>query len=236
MDYPWKTEKEFYDLHAKVLFTKYPFYHATMIGKTKEEFTSFITGRLNLKPGDKVVDLGCGSGYLTNELNRICTCIGLSNNEECIRICREAYPDTTFELGNMESFSTEGATHFISLESTGYTDPAKTFKNVYNNLQNGGIFYVKDLLYYYAENEKQKENRLHWESYFKYKTRNVPEFVELGYKAGFRLMEFKDLSEQVNLDMFLDSLKHNVVEFNYPHPGEWCHMGGDFIFQKVEKY
>lgn len=236
MDYPWKTAKEFYDLHARRLFTKYPFYHATMIGKTKEEFLSYVLGRLNLKPTDKVVDLGCGSGYLTNEINKICKCIGVSNSEECINICRETYPDTTYELGNMDSFSTDNATHYIILEGAGYADLGKIFKNAHNNLKEGGILYAKDLFYYYAESQKQRENRTHWEHYFKYKISNVSEFVELGYQAGFRLMEFKDLSAQVNLDMFLESLKESLVEFNYPHPGEWCHIAGEFIFQKAEKY
>jgi cyclopropane fatty-acyl-phospholipid synthase-like methyltransferase len=232
MEYPWKTEKEFYDLHSEKLFSGNSFYHATMIGKTKEEFAEYVIGRLKLKTGDKVIDLGCGSGYLVSEISKICDCTGISTSPECIKQCRINYPECKFQLGDMESYQASGVTHFIELEAIGYPDMKRTFENVFSNLKSGGIFYAKDVFYYYKETTEQKENREYWESYFKYKISNVPEFVELGYQAGFQLLEYNDLSSKVNLEIFLESLKKNIVEFKYPHPDVWCHIAGEFIFQK----
>lgn len=232
MDYPWKTEKDFFDIHSEILFSKYPFYHATMIGKTKEEFASYIIKRLNLKKTDIVVDLGCGSGYLTSEISKICKCIGITNSEECLKQCRKNYPDTNFQLGNMESFECSEATHYINLESMGYANIEKTFKNAYKNLKSGGVFYSKDVFYFFNESEKQIANRTHWENYFKFKIKNVADYVRIGYETGFKLKEFIDVTDKINIEMFMDSLNHNKEKFEYPFPGEWCHIAGEFTFVK----
>lgn len=232
MDLPWKTGKEYYELHSKAMFSRYPFYHATMVGSTKEEFKEYVFERLRLKSGDRVVDLGCGSGYITSEISKVCECTGISNSEACIEQCRINYPEAKFELGEMQTYKKPGATHFIAMESIGYSEIPLTLNNVYENLKPGGMFYVKDIFYYFNESSKQKENRLHWENYFMYKTDTVPNFVKLAYEAGFEVLSYTDISEKVNFSMFLDSLQYNLVEFNYPHPEIYCHVAAEFILWK----
>ena len=39
---PWKTEEEFYDLHAANVFKKDTFYHVNMIGKNEEENAKYL--------------------------------------------------------------------------------------------------------------------------------------------------------------------------------------------------
>jgi len=90
---PWNTAEEFYDLHAKVFFSNGHFYHSNMIGNNDDEFAKYVISKLNLKNSDNVVDLGCGSGYLVNEISKICNCTGISNSKESIKIAKNIFPN-----------------------------------------------------------------------------------------------------------------------------------------------
>ncbi len=140
----WNNEIEFYDLHSEDLFSKFPFYHTAMIGDNEEEFLNYIIKTSKIDSNSIVVDLGCGGGYVVNSLNKFCKSIGISTSKECIKQAKINYPDSKFEEANMETFSNKNSTHFLTLESMGYADVEKTFKNVYNNLQKNGILYTKE--------------------------------------------------------------------------------------------
>ncbi|MCB9361264.1 MAG: methyltransferase domain-containing protein [Flavobacteriales bacterium] len=89
---PWSTEEEFYDLHTNKFFSKDKFYHVYIIGSNDKEFADYIISKLNLTPESKVVDLGCGSGYLVSEISKICECIGISTSKQSIKKAKENYP------------------------------------------------------------------------------------------------------------------------------------------------
>lgn len=214
---PWKNEIEFYNLHSEEIFSNFPFYHVAMVGKTKEEFLNHIIERAKIYPNAKVVDLGCGGGYLVNSLSEFCDGVGISTSEACIKQAKTNYPNANFKVGNMETYSSKNATHFLALESMGYSDAEKTFKNVYNNLQRNGIFYIKEWYKRFNESGKEKENRECWENYFKYKVYNILEIIQLGYEAGFTLLSLDELTNKMNGDMYLESIKHHKVEFKLPH-------------------
>jgi len=122
---PWNNEQEFYELHAEELFSNFPFYHSAMMGETKEEFVKYIVKQARIKPGSKVIDLGCGSGYLVGAIRNFCESRGISTSKACIQQARKNYPEAQFEIGNMESYSLSGSTHFLALESMGYSDYKK---------------------------------------------------------------------------------------------------------------
>ena len=95
----------------------------------------------------------------------------------------------------------------------GYSDTEKTFKNIYKNLQENGIFYIKDWYKKINESKKEKENREYWEHYHKYKSYNILEIIKLGYEAGFTLLSLNELTSKMNVNMYIESLKYHKVEF-----------------------
>lgn len=137
---PWKDKKEFYEIHSKEIFSLYPIYHISMIGKNKYEFLEYITKKARIYPKAKILDLGCGSGFIVNSLNQYCECIGISTSEECIKQCKINHPLSKFEIANMENYISENCTHILALESLGYSNVEKTFETVSKNLKKVGYF------------------------------------------------------------------------------------------------
>ncbi len=214
----WKTEIEFYDMHSKEIFSKFPFYHTTIIGNTEEEIIKYIIERTDINKNSIVLDLGCGSGYLVNELRKICKkSIGISSSYECIKQARINYPESIYKTGNMESFVFKNITHALSLESIGYSDLKKTLKQTFKNLQTNGIFYVKDIFRKNKETKKEKENRIYNEKYWKYTHNKLVVFLEEALNAGFDLLEYRDISELTNNEMYLKTLELNKTPFKIPH-------------------
>lgn len=229
---PWKTETEFYNMHSKEIFSKYSFYHASMIGKTKQEFLKHIIKNARIYPKAKIVDLGCGSGYLVDSLKDICEIAGISTSKECIKQAKINYPKSNFEIGNMETYSKPDSTHYLALESIGYTNIEKTFKNAFKNLKTNGIFYIKDLFQKDNETKEEKENREHHMNYWKYDFLKIIDIIKIGSKTGFRLLSYNDLTHKINPEMFLDSLKYNKTEYIVPHKDVIFLVAGEFIFIK----
>jgi cyclopropane fatty-acyl-phospholipid synthase-like methyltransferase len=230
---PWKNEKEFYDLHSKKIFSNFNFYHVSKVGKTDLDFLNHIIKKARIFPNARVLDLGCGSGYVIGKLKDLnCDGIGISTSPECIKQAKKNFPNGNFQIGNMENYNFDNITHVLALESIGYSNIKITLKNIYKNLNKGGIFYIKDLFLKYNETDKEKENRIHWENYWKYKSCTIVELINIAYETGFRLIEFNDLSGKINNKEFLESLKYNLVKYEIPNPDVNFLIPAEFVFIK----
>ncbi len=232
MNLPWKNEKEFYDIHSKDIFSNYSFYHVALVGETKQDFLKYIIKKAKISKGSKVVDLGCGSGYVVDSLREFCNSVGISTSKECVKQCLLNYPNSNFEIANMENYEYKDATHFLALESMCYSNVEKTFRNVFANLKKGGIFYVKDMFVFPKEDEFQRKNREHWEYYWKCRASKIVDFINLAYSVGFELFEFNDLSISINNKDFRDSLKYNKIDYIIPHSNVNFLIPGEFVFVK----
>jgi trans-aconitate 2-methyltransferase len=61
---------------------------------------------LSPQPGERILDIGCGTGQLTAEIARSgAHVIGLDNSADMLREARKNYPDLAFVLGNASAFS-----------------------------------------------------------------------------------------------------------------------------------
>jgi len=234
IDIPWKSEEEFYNLHAYKLFSHSEFYHVAVLGNSAQEFLQNIIKRARIEPGAKILDLGCGSGYLVNELRKIGNACGISTSSECIRFCQEKYPLSRYELGNMESFDEKGLTHVIALESLGYADPEKTLINIFSNLDPGGYFYIKEWCRYEHESMAQSINREIFEDYWKYYPKTVLDMIQIATQCGFELIEFHDLTGKTNYDLFMETVPLHLCEFSLPFPKIWIGLAAEFLLRKPE--
>lgn len=217
----WSSETEYYERYSDTYFPILPFFHHGIIGNSHEEFLNYLLLRLKPTHGSRLVDLGCGSGYFVGKLTeRGVLAVGISTSNACISGCRKRYPKARFELANMESFISPGATHVTAMESLGYADARKTLSCVARTLIPGGVFYVNDVFRKHIEEDaQQRANREYFEHYWKYKARRVDEFIALAYEAGLELREFRDLSKRANPQILRDiCAQHDEVPYQDPYP------------------
>ncbi len=118
-----------------------------------------IIGLMNLQPHDRVLDLGCGTGWATRLLARRVPegrAVGLDVSEEMIRLAREHGddpPNVEFRvLGSSRYPFHDGVfTHCLSIESLYYhPDLIGTFTEVRRVLKPGGAGYF--MVNFFKEN------------------------------------------------------------------------------------
>jgi trans-aconitate methyltransferase len=68
-------------------------------------FGASLMELLNPQPGERILDVGCGTGQLTAEIARSgATVTGLDNSAEMLAEARKNYPNLAFVLGDAASF------------------------------------------------------------------------------------------------------------------------------------
>lgn len=102
-----------------------------------------ILEMLAIKPGELILDLGCGTGQLTAEIASLgAKVVGVDISEQAIANCRKNYPHIEFRVANGANFSYEqpvdavfsnAALHWIN-------PPAAAVKCIHQVLKPGGRF------------------------------------------------------------------------------------------------
>lgn len=59
---------------------------------------------LEPKPGERILDLGCGTGHLTARIAEVATVVGLDHSAEMLAKARAAFPQLHFVQGDARSF------------------------------------------------------------------------------------------------------------------------------------
>lgn len=60
---------------------------------------------LNPQPGERILDLGCGTGHLTAEIAKSgAEVVGIDNSPDMVRIAKENFPDIPFQLADARDF------------------------------------------------------------------------------------------------------------------------------------
>ncbi len=98
---------------------------------------------LNVKPGERMLDLGCGTGYLTSQIKaQGADVIGADASPEMIAKARAAYPDLKFVLADGINYQFDEPFDAVFSNATLHwiKDADALTKNIYKCLKRGGRF------------------------------------------------------------------------------------------------
>jgi SAM-dependent methyltransferase len=115
--------------------------------------------RMQIAPGDNLLDVGCGSGWLSRILAGRATqgrVVGMDISDEMVRLARQtsaASENAIFLVGSAEEIPWEP--HFfdkaVTVESAYYwPDPARGLREIFRVLREGGSAWI--LINYYRDN------------------------------------------------------------------------------------
>lgn len=112
----------------------------------KHEFVSQLATDLvellSPKPGEQILDLGCGTGHLTHKIATITEVLGIDSAATMIEKARANYPDLRFELANAAelNFVEQFDAVFSNAVLHWVKPPEKAITGVWNALKPGGRF------------------------------------------------------------------------------------------------
>lgn len=100
-----------------------------------------VVQQLAPQQGERILDLGCGTGYLTNLIARAgARVVGIDKSASMIERARAAYPDLDFQVRTATDFHFDPAFDAIFSNATLHwvLDKEAAIDNIYNNLRAGG--------------------------------------------------------------------------------------------------
>ena len=170
-------------------------------------FMREVIGKMDIKPGQSVLDLGSGTGrndcFMAQKIGPQGKIVGLDISDEMLRQslkrCRE-YPNMSFEKQRIElplAYKEEFDKVFVSFTLHGFEDDQKLgiILNAYQALKPGGSFYVLD----YAEFDIDRMwFPLRW-AFARWECQLAVEFLKLDIKGMVCTQGFTDVKEEFSL-------------------------------------
>jgi arsenite methyltransferase len=123
-----------------------------------------VLEKMRLAPSDNVLDVGCGSGWLSRRIAKMVPegrVIGMDISDEMIRIARrdsQEHENLLFVTGEVAAIPWEPNffMHAISVESAYYwPNPAAGAKEIHRVLRSGGSVWI--LINYYRDNAHSQQ-------------------------------------------------------------------------------
>ena len=102
-----------------------------------------LIGWLQPKSGERILDVGCGTGELTNELNKTkANVVGIDASEQMINKAKQQFPAIQFFVKNATNFSLNGLFDAAFSNATLHwiNDQLKALQCINNSLKDGGRF------------------------------------------------------------------------------------------------
>jgi trans-aconitate methyltransferase len=101
---------------------------------------------LNPKPGEHILDLGCGTGHLTNQLaSQGASVVGFDSSPEMIAKAQTAYPEIAFHVMDGKTFSFQQKFDAIFSNAVLHWIPEakQVAQNIYNHLNSDGRMVIE---------------------------------------------------------------------------------------------
>ena len=98
---------------------------------------------LNVQSNDKILDIGCGTCYLTNKIYQISkNTSGMDNAENMIEVAKKLRPHINFFTGDAEELNYDEQYNLITTNAVTYyfKDMAGTFQKFYKALKKHGHY------------------------------------------------------------------------------------------------
>ncbi|MEH7082243.1 methyltransferase domain-containing protein [Neobacillus drentensis] len=98
---------------------------------------------LEPKRGEKILDLGCGTGDLANQMNQLgATIIGIDKSENMVKQAQQKYPGLTFRVQDAATmyYRDEFDAVFSNATLHWVKTPKQTLQSIYQALKPGGRF------------------------------------------------------------------------------------------------
>ncbi len=95
------------------------------------------------KPGERILDLGCGTGHLTGKIAEAgALVVGVDRSEEMIRQAREAYPSLLFKVMDARELDLDGPFDAVFSNATLHwiKEPERVITGIAKLLRPGGRF------------------------------------------------------------------------------------------------
>lgn len=183
---------------------------------------------LALRPGERIVDLGCGTGGLTAQIAAAgVEVVGIDASEAMIARARELYPELRFEVAKGENFAVEASVDAVFSNAALHwmSPPEAVAASVLRALKPGGRFVAEmggkgniatiiGAIYQALAEEGVPQDRVRNPWYFP----SIGEYASLLERADFevRLMQLFDRPTS------LDDCPNGIAD--------WLRMfGGDFL-------
>lgn len=118
-------------------------YHSQLADVTRQSIPRLLAA-VGLRPGDRVLDVACGGGYVTGALrDQGADAVGLDFSATQVRLARQAYPGIAFAEGDAELLPFCDSQFDVVLNAFGFphfANPDKAAEEAYRVLKPGGRF------------------------------------------------------------------------------------------------
>ena len=107
------------------------------------KYGSEVVALLSPQPGERILDLGCGTGHLTAQIAEAgARVVGVDRSQEMVQAAREAYPKLKFEVADARelTFRKEFDAVFSNAVLHWIHEPARVIQGVGRALRPGGRF------------------------------------------------------------------------------------------------
>ncbi|MCC3767960.1 methyltransferase domain-containing protein [Streptomyces sp. UNOC14_S4] len=205
---------------------------AAMSSEAQDRYTDYLVSTLDPKPGQRVLDIGCGTGRPALRLaqQRDVRVTGISVSKEQIAAASRLADEhgltdrLTFEFADATRLPYEDESFDCAwfVESLCHMDRAKGLAEAWRVLKPGASLLVLESV---VTGELTPSDIAVFETVFAANTPpTLPDFFDLVGKTGFHTLEFKDLSANLAMTM-------NVLALGcYDRRAEFAErFGADFI-------
>ncbi|MDK8642775.1 class I SAM-dependent methyltransferase [Niallia taxi] len=195
-------------------------------------FGEGLVSLLSPSPGEKILDLGCGTGDLASSLAKYdCEVIGIDNSPNMIALAQKKYPHIPFFVEDATALPYESrftavfsnaALHWIK-------SPKQALASIYSSLQQGGRFVaefggkgnVQIITDAIIEEFAEQGISFNWAN-FPWYFPSIAEYTQLMEEAGFRVVFAQHYDRPTSLD------GENGLN-------NWIEMFGDSFFKGVSE-